>query len=47
MSIILKQIFNKQSVRRRLLWSDSGQGAAVGCTEHDNEATGCTKVDNF
>jgi len=47
MSIILKRIFNNQSVRCGLQWSDSRQGAAVGCIEHDNETTGCTKVGNF
>lgn len=47
MGVILKRIFNNQRVRCGLQWSDSGQGAGVGCIEHDNEATGCTKVDNF
>jgi len=47
MSIILKRIFNNHSVRCGLQRSDSGQGAAVGYIEHDNEATACTKVGNF
>jgi len=47
MSVTIKWIFNNQRVRCGLQWSDSGQGAGVGCIEYDNEATECTKVDNF
>jgi hypothetical protein len=45
--IILKRIFNNQSVRCGMHWSDSGQRATVACIEHENEAIGCRKVDNF